>query len=266
MSTPSSHNLSKLFNPYFFAVTLFISFNYFVFVFEYVALRNPSLSIVMLIAFHIVFIMLLWSMFRSIFSDAGKVPIYWGFFAEESDNRKRRYCLLCHSFKPERYFITHKLDAIIAQPASDVYSTWIIIVLGFQTVLDFQIANTSCFSCFTSFWLWSFLSAAKFLWSQRKEFKLLTEIKSLLYIQESELRGWLPRLLSFSLFRCFSSSMLNLSLKTAQRWTICKSKEILMLGRTFITLGHMKICCRCLDCQNHCGFYQLLIRNKKPMG
>jgi palmitoyltransferase len=105
----------------------------------------------MLIAFHIVFVMLLWSMFRSIFSDAGKVPIYWGFFAEESDNRKRRYCLLCHSFKPERYYSTHNLDAIIAQPASDVYSTWIIIVLGFQTVLGFQIASTSCFSCFTSF-------------------------------------------------------------------------------------------------------------------
>jgi hypothetical protein len=39
-----------------------------------------------------------------------------------------------------------------------------------------------------------------------------------------------------------------------------------MLGRTFITLGHMKIFCKCLDCQNHCGFYQLLIHNKKPMG
>lgn len=209
--------------------------------------------------------MLLWSMFRSIFSDAGKVPIYWGFFAEESDNRKRRYCLLCHSFKPERYYSTHNLDAIIAQPASDVYSTWIIIVLGFQTVLGFQIASTSCFSCFTSFWLWSFLSAAKFIWSQGKEFKLLMEIKSLRYIQESELRGLLPRLLSFSQFRYFSSSMLNLCLKTAQLWIICKSNEILMLGRTFITLGHIKICCKCLDYRNHCGFYQLLIHNKKPM-
>ena len=82
MSTPSSQNLSKLFNPYFFAVTLFISFNYFVFVYEYVVLRNPSMSILLLVVFHIVFFMLLWSMARAIFSDAGKVPIYWGFFAE----------------------------------------------------------------------------------------------------------------------------------------------------------------------------------------
>jgi hypothetical protein len=163
MSTPSSQNFSKLFNPYFFAVTLFISFNYFVFVYEYIALQNPSLSIVMLIAFHVVFIMLLWSMFRSIFSDAGKVPIYWGFFAEESDNRKRRYCLLCHSFKPDRYIITHNRDAIIAQRASAGCSTWTIIVPGFQTVLVFRIVNTSCSSCFISFLLWSFPSAAKFL-------------------------------------------------------------------------------------------------------
>ncbi len=82
MSTPSSQNLSKLFNPYFFAVTLFISFNYFVFVYEYVVLRNPSMSILLLVVSHIVLFMLLWSMARVIFSDAGKVPIYWGFFAE----------------------------------------------------------------------------------------------------------------------------------------------------------------------------------------
>jgi len=81
MSSPSFDKLSKLFNPYFLAVTLFISFNYFVFVYEYIIRRNPSYSLTLLAVFNIIFIMLLWSMFRCIFSDSGKVPIYWGFFA-----------------------------------------------------------------------------------------------------------------------------------------------------------------------------------------
>lgn len=82
MSNLPSLKLSKLFNPYFLAVTLFIAFNYFVFVYEYMIMRNPPGMLIMLAVFHLIFIMLLWSMFRSIFSDPGKVPIYWGFFAE----------------------------------------------------------------------------------------------------------------------------------------------------------------------------------------
>ena len=81
MASPSDLKLKRLFNPYFLAVSLFIAFNYFVFVYEYMIKRNPPGMMIMLAVFHLVFIMLLWSMFRSIFSDPGKVPIYWGFFA-----------------------------------------------------------------------------------------------------------------------------------------------------------------------------------------
>jgi uncharacterized membrane protein YqiK len=61
---------------------------------------RPSFMLIALIVFHVFFLMVVWAMIQSIISDPGRVPIYWGFFAEESDNRKRRYCLLCHSFKP----------------------------------------------------------------------------------------------------------------------------------------------------------------------
>lgn len=81
---------------------MFIVFNYFVFVVEYLIGRRPAPYIFLIIIFHILFAMLLWSMLKSILGDPGRVPIYWGFFAEESENRRRRYCLLCHSFKPER--------------------------------------------------------------------------------------------------------------------------------------------------------------------
>jgi hypothetical protein len=89
-----------LVNPHFIGVIGFISFNYFIFVVEYLIALKPQPYIILLIIFHIIFFLLLWSQIKSIVGDPGRVPIYWGFFAEESENRKRRYCLLCHSFKP----------------------------------------------------------------------------------------------------------------------------------------------------------------------
>ena len=93
---------SRLVNPHFIGVVVVILLNYFIFTFMYMLDLKPTAYIVLLAVFHFFFIMLVWSLLRSIFSDPGRVPIYWGFFAEEAENRKRRYCLLCHSFKPER--------------------------------------------------------------------------------------------------------------------------------------------------------------------
>lgn len=72
----------RLLNPHFVGVVCFIAFNYYVFVVEYMLLLQPTAYVVLLIVFHIVFGMLIWSMGRAIFGDPGRVPIYWGFFAE----------------------------------------------------------------------------------------------------------------------------------------------------------------------------------------
>lgn len=93
-------NCRKLFGVHFLVVILFISFSYFLFVYEYLLLLRPSYFAVGMVVFHIIFFLLLWSMIRSICSDPGRVPIYWGFFLDEKETKKRRYCLLCHSFKP----------------------------------------------------------------------------------------------------------------------------------------------------------------------
>jgi hypothetical protein len=63
---------------------------------------RPSAFIPLLIIFHIFFLLMLWSFIRVIISDPGRVPIYWGFFLDERESKRKRYCLLCHSFKPER--------------------------------------------------------------------------------------------------------------------------------------------------------------------
>jgi hypothetical protein len=95
-------SLRKLCNPHFVGVVVFMSFNYYAFVFGFMLALRPSFMVAALVVFHLCFFMVLWSMVHSIVADPGRVPIYWGFFAEEADNRRRRYCLLCHSFKPER--------------------------------------------------------------------------------------------------------------------------------------------------------------------
>jgi hypothetical protein len=45
---------------------------------------KPAPYIILLVVFHILFILLIWSMVKAIVGDPGRVPIYWGFFAEES--------------------------------------------------------------------------------------------------------------------------------------------------------------------------------------
>jgi hypothetical protein len=79
-----------------------MSFNYYAFVFEFMLGLRPSFWLAALIVFHIFFFMVLWSMIHVAISDPARGPMYWGFFADDRDNRKRRYCLLCHTFKPER--------------------------------------------------------------------------------------------------------------------------------------------------------------------
>jgi hypothetical protein len=74
-------NCVKLVNPHFIGVICFIALNYFVFVFQYMLALKPGAYIVLLIVFHVLFTLLLWSMLKAIVGDPGRVPIYWGFFA-----------------------------------------------------------------------------------------------------------------------------------------------------------------------------------------
>jgi len=75
-------NCGKLINPHFIGVVCFIAFNYFVFVFQYMLELKPSPYLAFIVIFHVLFLLLLWSMGRAILGDPGRVPIYWGFFAE----------------------------------------------------------------------------------------------------------------------------------------------------------------------------------------
>ena len=55
-----------------------------------------------LICFHLSVFMLIWCFLRAMLTDPGVVPPLWGFYRGDSENKRRRYCLMCHVFKPER--------------------------------------------------------------------------------------------------------------------------------------------------------------------
>jgi hypothetical protein len=85
----------------------FIIFNYYVFMFHFMPelLESyPFLFGTIIFFFHIFFILMFWSLIRAIISDPGRVPVYWGLFIDDPDNKKRRYCLICHIFKPVQAF------------------------------------------------------------------------------------------------------------------------------------------------------------------
>lgn len=46
--------------------------------------------------------MLLWSLAQTLITDPGRVPIYWGFYMGDPDSKRKRYCLMCNVFKPDR--------------------------------------------------------------------------------------------------------------------------------------------------------------------
>ena len=86
---------------YMISVIIFILFNYYAFVFCYLEdMEDDGLhKTIIFIVFHMIFGMAVWSIIRSIISDPGKVPIFWGFFFDDPESKKRRYCLICHIFK-----------------------------------------------------------------------------------------------------------------------------------------------------------------------
>jgi len=57
---------------------------------------------VLLLAFHLLLSLQLWSLMQTMLTDPGQVPPYWGFYIGDAETKRKRYCLMCHVFKPER--------------------------------------------------------------------------------------------------------------------------------------------------------------------
>ena len=101
----------KKFIGYVFILGLFgiISLIYYTFYWKlYIPLLTvqPGVKFVIVLG-HFLNFMQVWCLFSVICSEPGSVPPYWvnfiqGFYQADNDSKKKRYCMLCHVFKPER--------------------------------------------------------------------------------------------------------------------------------------------------------------------
>ena len=74
----------------------------FIFAYEFLNSLTEGIRTVLIIVFIILFVMVLWSLLATAFTEPGRVPFYWGMSHENNQADQRKYCLHCHNFKPER--------------------------------------------------------------------------------------------------------------------------------------------------------------------
>ena len=92
----------KIHGELFVAVATFLLFLE-AFLFIFVTIRPYNFSALFIDLFYlIIFTMVLWSYVIVIRTPAGSIPLYWGFYIGDDDEKRKRYCLICNAFKPER--------------------------------------------------------------------------------------------------------------------------------------------------------------------
>ena len=87
-------------------VFVIISIEYYSYVFEvmikYMNQKNFYTIVTLLTIFHILLLFLLMAFVSTMTTNPGEIPLYWGFYIGDDDYKRKRYCLICNAFKPER--------------------------------------------------------------------------------------------------------------------------------------------------------------------
>ena len=92
---------------YFYCAWIMLIYQYFSYIYliEFPIILNNELNYIYLIRiiyFHILIILLSCSLYMTSKTNPGTTPLYWGFHIGDEDFKKKRYCLICQVFKPER--------------------------------------------------------------------------------------------------------------------------------------------------------------------
>ena len=64
--------------------------------------KNFKLIFTLLVIFHLFLLLLLMAFISTMSTNPGEIPLYWGFYIGDDDYKRKRYCLICNAFKPER--------------------------------------------------------------------------------------------------------------------------------------------------------------------
>ena len=87
----------------FFVALASILFFYVGYIFLFQQITPFQLSSFFIDIFYIfIYIMMFWAYIIVMRSPPGSIPLYWGFYIGDDDEKRKRYCLICNAFKPER--------------------------------------------------------------------------------------------------------------------------------------------------------------------
>ena len=79
---------------------------YYIYVYEtmWKNLKPSNLYIIstLLVIFHLLLFFFLLAFYHTMEMQPGSIPLYWGFYIGDDDYKRKRYCLICNAFKPER--------------------------------------------------------------------------------------------------------------------------------------------------------------------
>lgn len=130
-------------------------------------------SITFLVAFHLLFGMYFWALAQAVRTEPGKVPVSWvslslkkGFYLEDPNNTKRRYCLTCHIFKPERCHHCSTCNKCILN--MDHHCPWINNCVGFYNRKFFMLMLIYALSSIFVFVVGSILASIPYFMKRRK--------------------------------------------------------------------------------------------------
>jgi len=146
-------------------------------------IKNNSWAYLVIFFYNLIVILMTWATIQTIYTNPGEIPFYWGFRHGDTDFQRRRYCLMCNVFKPDRCHHCSVCNKCILN--MDHHCPWINTCIGFYNrkyfiQMLFYINILIIFSIFINF---------KFVWNDglelyhnKKRFEFNTILKSLFLI------------------------------------------------------------------------------------
>ena len=131
-------------------VMAFSYYNY-CWVTKYPKIFISELDFFFFVTSHLLFTMLIWSFFQTMLTDPGQIPTYWGFRVGDPESRRRRYCLMCNLFKPDRCHHCSACEKCILN--MDHHCPWVNNCVGFNNRKYFLLLLVYVF--ITTYFYWT---------------------------------------------------------------------------------------------------------------
>lgn len=126
------------------------------------------------------YVLSLWSYVASVVTNPGSVPVYYGLYSEDIAG-ERKYCLLCHNFKPERSHHCSKCRQCVLN--MDHHCPWINNCVGFDNRKYFVLFITYLLVALTLALIWMCIVLINQITTKTLQVNLHTVLKLLLFVK-----------------------------------------------------------------------------------